>query len=302
MVNDIDLIDEYKVKMHKFVTSLFPDNIRYAVANYLGAYSDISEIRIRCDKPLAFTLRASNLITGLTIDRDALSFILNKMTDGNFYKNEEMMKCGFLSLPYSIRVGVAGDVFVSGGAIKFIKNVCYLNIRIPNTLLINVDEVVEYIKNKSFNTSILVIGAPCSGKTTLLRSLCKQLSDPPYNKRVSAIDTNKELVLPSFLSSTSCEYLTSYPKMEGIRTVIRYFNPEYAICDELCGSIESDVLKELHHSGVPIIASAHCDSFSSLKTRTDLSFLINNGIFDTVLCVKMVERSYKFEIKGCFEI
>ena len=302
MVNDIELLDEYKEKMQRHIISLFPDKLRYPVSNYLGAYSDISEIRIRCDQPIAFTLRASNLITGIKVDRDDLSYIINRMTDGNYYKNEEIMKSGYLSLPFGVRVGVAGEVFVSGGTIKFLKSINYLNIRIPNTLIIDVEGIVKYIIKNEFKTSMLVIGAPCSGKTTLLRSLCKVLSAAPYNKRLSVIDTNKELILPSFLRSPSCEYLTSYPKMAGIRTAIRYFNPEYAICDELNGGIEAEALNELHHSGVPLIASAHCDSFSSLKNRSDLSFLIKNGIFDAVLCIKKVDKAYMFEIRGCGEI
>ena len=116
-------LDNYKSKMLEYIVSMMPDKLRSTVSNYLHAYSDICEIRIRADLPIAFTLADQNLITGVTVSRSDIQAIITRMTDGNYFKNEEVMRKGYLTLKYGIRVGVCGDVYVADGLVKVLKYV-----------------------------------------------------------------------------------------------------------------------------------------------------------------------------------
>lgn len=302
MVNDVDQ-SEIKLKMLRYVVSLLPERVRSACNNYLLAYNDICEIRLRINSPISFTLSSSNLTTGMIISRDDLLYTLNKMTDGNYFKNEEIMRLGYISLMFGIRVGVCGDVFVSSGTVKTLKAVNYLNIRLPCSFLCDCTPLLSFLELSNFSASVLVISPPCSGKTTLLRSISHTLGCAPYNKRICVVDTNRELGLPYLFEKNGlCEYLSGYPKAYGINVAMRYMNPEYVVCDEIGSSDEAQEISELQHTGVPLLASAHCDSFSALKMRKNIAFMLENGVFDAVLRIKRNFKSFDYEIKRIGEI
>ncbi|MBR2474493.1 MAG: hypothetical protein IKB51_05645 [Clostridia bacterium] len=293
---------DIKMKMLSYAVSLLPERFRSACNNYLLAYPDICEIRLRIDSPLSFTLSASNLITGMMISREDIRFTLDKMTDGNYFKNEELMRGGYISLLYGIRVGVCGDVFVSGGAVKTLKYVNYINIRLPSAFISDCSPLISYIESSLFSASVLVISPPCCGKTTLLRSAALTLASAPYNKRVCVVDTNRELLLPSSFGVGLCEYMVGYPKAYGINVAMRYMNPQYIICDEIGGSDEAEAICELQHSGVPFLASAHADTFASLKMRKNIDIMLQNGVFEAVLRIKRTGKSFEYEIKRVSEL
>ena len=293
--------EDFKNKIISYVSSLMTDKLRSTVSNYLHAYGDISEVRLRTNAPLSFTVSGGNLVTGVNLDSSDVNSIINKMTDGNYFKNEEIMKAGFISLKYGIRVGVCGDVFVSGGVVKVLKQVTSINIRIPVTHLVDSSILLTHIENNDFKSSILVFSPPCSGKTTLLRSVAHALSSEPYQKRVSVIDTNRELKC-YFGKATTCEYLEGYPKAYGINLAVRYMNPEYLICDEIGGEDEVTEITAAMHCGVPLIASAHADSFSSLLHRKSIAMSLENGVFDSVLSIKRNRKSFEYLLKKVSEL
>ena len=292
----------YKNKIIAYIVSLLPDRLRSACNNYLMSYSEITELRLRIDAPISFSINGTNLITGMKCSRDDIGYCVDRITDGNYFKNEELMRIGYVSLPYGIRAGVCGDVFVSGGAVKVLRCVNYINIRIPSVLLVNCEKVLSYIQDSGFSTSILVFSPPCGGKTTLLRSIAYALGTSPYQKRVSVIDTNRELGVRAFADNNICEYLSGYPKAYGINMAIRYMNPEYIICDEIGLKDEIEAISETMRSGVPLIASLHADSFVSVKQKGKVSELLGNGVFDTLLKISRIGKSYDYELKKVSEL
>ena len=294
--------ESYKNKIIAYIVSLLPDRLRSACNNYLMSYPDITELRLRLDGPISFSINGSNLITGMKCSRDDIQYCVDRLTDGNYFKNEELLRIGYVSLPYGIRAGVCGDVFVSSGVVKVLRYVNYINIRIPSVLLINCEKVLSYIQNTAFSTSILVFSPPCGGKTTLLRSIAYALGSSPYQKRVCVIDTNRELVLPSYVNTHICEYLSGYPKAYGINMATRYMNPEYIICDEIGLGSEIEAISETMRSGVPLIASLHADSFSAVKLKKNVSELLGNGAFDTLLRISRVGKGFDYELKKVSEI
>ena len=290
-------IEAYRASVIKYVISLVPERFKSACANYLRAYSDISELRLRLNAPLSFTVNGGNLITGMKLSREDVQYTVDKITEGNYFKNEEIMRQGYVTLPLVLRAGICGDVFVASGTIKVLKTVNSINIRIPSTVLIDCDKIIKHIESTNFSTSILVFSPPGCGKTTLLRSITHFLSSTPYQKRVCVVDTNRELVLPYASEIGISEYLSGYPKSQGIYIATKYLNPEYIICDEIGGYDEDNAILETQHSGVPLIASIHCDTFSSLKLKKSANILLEKGVFDSVLRIKRNGKAYEYELK-----
>lgn len=301
-VCDVDQkTDQYVAMRNKYIISVMPEGLRSICTNYLNAYKNINEIRIRLDCPLSFTVSGSNIITGVNCKKDDILYIIDRITEGNYFKNEEIMRSGYITLPYGLRAGVCGDVFVSNGSVKTLKTVSYINFRLPSNIICTCDTLIDYISDKRYRASVLVISPPASGKTTLLRSVAYVLSSPPHSKRVSVIDTNRELCIP-FNYGGICEYLSGYPKAYGINIAVKYMNPEYIICDEIGAFEEAQAITELQHSGVPLIASAHGELFSDVMARKNLCFMIENGVFDAILKIKRSGNVFEYDIKNVSDI
>lgn len=296
------VFEKYRFIANDYLISIFPQNLKPIISDYLKSYPDLSEIRVRVASPLSFTVSGATILTGCKIEQYDIDYIIDRLTEGNYYKNEDLIRQGYLTLPYSIRAGICGDVFVLNGCIKNLKAVYSVNIRIPCVLTVDVNSVIDHIINKGFNTGILFFSPPGQGKTTVLRSIISVLASNVYKKRLAVIDTNRELVLPFFNGLVTCDVLSGYPKSEGVNAAIRYLNPEYIVVDELGGRNETEALLDNMHSGVPVLASAHCGGFDELKRKNNLKILIENGVFDTFCSIKRKERGIECVFRGADEL
>ncbi len=301
-MNGVSNQEEYKEKLNDYICSLFPERIKVACKNFLSAYPNISEVRLRIGSSLSFTVSDKNLVTPIRCKREDIAYCVDRMTESNYVKAEEVMRNGYLTLKYGCRAGIAGDVFVHDGKVKILKTVNYINIRIPSVFTVPNTELFEFLEKSDFRASVLVISPPGGGKTTVLRSITEQLSVPPVSKRVVAIDTNRELKNELCAENSVCDYLSGYPKAVGIEIASHYFSPEYIICDELGGPEETEAICSLQHTGVPFIASAHARDFSDVKMRKNLDILIKNHVFDAVMRLKRNGTNIMCEIKRISDI
>jgi len=75
--------------------------------------------------------------------------------------------------------GISGDVVLENGFVKNISYIYSLNFRIAREVFGASKNVLSYVldfeNNSVFNS--LIIGRPGSGKTTIIRDLCKVISD-----------------------------------------------------------------------------------------------------------------------------
>ncbi len=295
-----DELYEKKEKIRNYISSLFPEHIRSACKNYLSAYTDISEVRIRSGSPLSFTLPEKNLITGIKCTHEDIAYCVDKMTESNYMKFEDMMKNGYISLKNGCRAGVGGDVFVENNKIRLLRSINTVNIRIPCVLTIENKELMEYLEKNNHSKSVLVISPPGVGKTTVLKNIAYRLSTPPVSKRVAVVDTRQELYFEN--SNSLSDYFIGYPKAEGILIAASYFNPQYIICDEIGDEPEAEAISSLQHIGVPLIASAHAESFFDVKMRKNLRIMLENCVFDAIMRLYRVKNTVKSEIKSLNEI
>lgn len=283
-----------------YVSSLFPEHIRSACRNYLSAYSSISEVRMRLGASLSFTLPDKNLVTGIKCKREDIAYCVDKMTESNYMKFENMMRSGYITLKNGCRAGVGGDVFAENSKIKLLRSINSVNIRFPSVFDIENKELMEYLEKNNHSKSVLVISPPGIGKTTVLKNIAYRLSAPPVSKRVAVVDTRRELCISG--ANTLSDYFTGYPKAEGIMIASAYFNPEYIICDEIGESAEAEAIASLQHIGVPLIASAHAESFFDVRLRKNLNILIENCVFDAIMRLYRVGNTVRNEIKSVNEI
>lgn len=286
--------------INSYVSSLFPEHIKTVCKNYLSAYPDISEVRLHLGSPLSFTLPQKNLVTSIICTHEDIAYCVDRMTESNFVKFEEMIKKGYIVLKNGCRAGICGDVFVLNSEIKTLRTVYSINIRFPRIFYLENNELMDYLEKNEHSKSVLVISPPGVGKTTVLKSIAIRLSAPPVSKRVAVVDTRHELFVENANGLT--DYFLGYPKAEGIFIASTYFNPEYIICDEISGVSEAEAISTLQHIGVPLIASAHAENYYDVKLRKNLNILLENGVFDAIMRLYRVENQVRYEIRNVNEL
>ena len=176
----------------------------YNVFNSHIAMSEVTEIRIRQDKPIVVFLKSQpyyisysglccNIKNAIFGTREMIADIVYKASDYSIYAVNEQIKKGYLMLSSGVRIGFGGSFVYENDSIKTITNWTSLNIRIPhqikNISLCAFDDMVT--ENGIKNT--LIISPPGAGKTTFIRDFVAQLSDKNFCINVCVIDERGEI-------------------------------------------------------------------------------------------------------------
>ena len=130
----------------------------------------------------------------------------------------------------------------------------------------------------------LILGTPCSGKTTLLRALAGSLCRGKGARRVAVVDTRREF---------SCEdgkdgwmdILRGYRRDEGSAIALRTLAPQYIVMDEIGAEEDVEAIRGVLASGVPLLATAHARDVGDAWARRHLRTLLSDGAFDYLLCM-----------------
>lgn len=189
------------------------------------------------------------------ITKEMMNELFYVMCDYSVYKHEEEIKDGFITLNGKFRAGICGTAVKSDGKIINIDNITSINIRVSR----NIIGVSEYILNKvDLSRGLLVIGEPCSGKTTILKDIISSLRE----KRIVVLDERYELT--SGMKDKNFDILYEYPKNIGIEHATRNLGAHYIVCDELAER-DLSAVQSASFSGINIIASVHGDLNRGLR-------------------------------------
>ena len=234
------------------------------------------EVRLRLDAPPEVVLHRKTVWLDRNVSRDDLSFTLNAASRYSPW-NAATAAQGYLTAPGGHRIGICGDAVIRDGAMT--------GIREPRSLCIRVARDIPGIAAAAAGEqgSILIIGAPGWGKTTLLRDLIRQLSDRGIHTAV--VDERGELFPPgsNFPPGKCTDILTGCGKSEGIEALLRTMGPQCIAVDEITAKSDCDALLRAGWCGVRLLATAHAASLGDLRGREVYRPLVEHGIFSTVL-------------------
>lgn len=260
---------------------------------------NLCEIRLRADKPVALVfsdrtdfMTISGRLTEFysnnlfTLSRTEIEEIFIKLCGYSVHSLTENIAEGFITLDGGIRIGVYGTAVVRDGKITSVRNVDGLNIRIPSERL----GCALPIYNRLFHgrtPNTIICGAPMSGKTTILRDLCRLISDEEQ-KKVAVIDERCEM--SGYNLGYNTDVLKNYPKALGISIAVRTLSPEVIVCDEVGSLKEAEELCTLVNCGVKFIVTMHCSELNELKRRPQFDLLNNIGAAEA--CVFLNEKNF----------
>lgn len=291
-----------KVNIEKFnsIARLMPLNIKKVICDLPNdTKSHTLEIRIKSD-------RCINLITENDIyflNKDGtisenfdffkslkLSFAeLNdffwRLCSYSIYSFQNQIKNGYITISGGNRVGICGEIVYEKGEISNIKNITSLNFRIAKEIKDCSEKIYEKIKYDC--AGVLIVGAPCTGKTTILRDLARIFSTQNPMKKVVIIDEKNEMSASNGgkmgFDIGFSDVLTGVSKHEGAMMALKHLSPDIIICDEIGDNHDAEYIIQCFNSGVRFIVSAHANNVKELKLRPQLKFIFDSQAFEWIV-------------------
>ncbi len=236
----------------------------------------LQELRLRTNTPVELIVCGERRWLFRCAAPEDLSFCINTASRYSPW-NASTAAQGYITAPGGHRIGLCGDVVTKGGA------VC--GIREPRSVCIRIARDISGIAARAAGEtgSLLILGPPGWGKTTLLRDLIRSLSD--RGQHIAVVDERGELFPPAggFSPGKCTDVLTGCPKGQGIDMLLRTMTPQYIAVDEITAQEDCDALVGAGWCGVNLLATAHAGSVSDLLRREVYRPLVRNGLFSTAL-------------------
>ncbi len=288
-------------------TSFLTEKIRYPLYSIdFENVPQINEVRVKKLWPVSVISNNKRLFLkydgslidnieekGLCIaEADDFDESIRRLCNFSLHSYQNELINGFITVDGGHRVGIcATAVKNSKGEINSVNNISSLNIRISREISGVSDNIINTVFSNGIK-SLLIIGEPSSGKTTLLRDLATRISGEEFGfMRVSVVDERSEIAKTSSASNykslgVGCDVLDGFPKSEGMIIALRAMGPDVIICDEIGKEEDVFAIQNVSNSGVVIIASIHSSSISELIRKPQFNKIIKTGAFEIAVVLK----------------
>ena len=266
----------------KELLSILPAKLKQKV-DLLGKET-LQELRLRRNTPPELILNGISSMLPSYSTQDDLNFVVNAASRYSPW-TASSAAYGYITAPGGHRIGICGEVVCKGGVVTGIRRVDSLCIRVAR----DYPGISKGIT--ATNTSILILGPPAWGKTTLLRDLIRQISK---KETICVVDERGELFPDGFSRGNRTDILLGSPKAAGIDMLIRTMGPRYIAVDEITAKQDALSLLQAANCGVKLIATAHASSLKDFQSRIIYQPLIINNVFQTLVILNQ-DKSYTQE-------
>lgn len=276
------------------VLNVLPQALRHCMCNV--DLDEATEIRMIAGKPFVirysdgdYYLSAKSILlrkpaNSVIVSKKLLDEAVERITKSSIYSVREEIRNGYITIEGGHRVGIAGTAVTDNGCVEFIKDISAVNIRIASEVLGAADEVIGDIVSDGIVNSTLIISPPCTGKTTMLRDIARQLSYLGY--AVAIADERCEIAAmyegkSAFDLGNLTTVLDNCPKDRAMMMLLRSMAPDVIITDEIGTERDIEAIRTIINSGVGVIATVHGRDIKQIMRRKALSEVA--AMFDRVI-------------------
>ncbi len=248
----------------------------------------LEEVRFRCGTALRlYANRKETELPRCLVTKELLHHILSAATEHSLYAVQNTMRQGFITLSGGHRLGLCGTAVERDGEVTTLRDISSMNLRIARQHRGCADSAADFLWTHP--RSSLIIGAPASGKTTLLRDLLRQLSDR-FLWRICIVDERLELAccvggMPQFQIGAHTDVLSGVGKAQGIEMLLRTMNPQWIALDEITAEADVEAILRASYCGVRFLATAHAVSREDLQRRPVYRSLMQARVFENLITI-----------------
>jgi stage III sporulation protein SpoIIIAA len=232
-----------------------------------------------------------NAVNRLENRSDLLEIVmdLGRYAEGRFPEGEVILSTQpvtYADLEYVVeRIGEFGDDNRAGiertlHRISAMRNrkgrIVGLTCRIGRAVLGSIALIRDIVEQ---GQSILILGRPGVGKTTLLREIARVLADEA-NKRVVVVDTSNEIAgdgdipHPGIGRARRMQVARTAEQHAVMIEAVENHMPQVIVIDEIGTELEAAAARTIAERGVQLVATAHGNSLGNLLVNPTLSDLV----------------------------
>ncbi|MGN1416169.1 MAG: ATPase, T2SS/T4P/T4SS family [Oscillospiraceae bacterium] len=283
--------------MDSEIIQYFPTRIASALAQANGG--DIWEIRLRTGRPAAVVhskgisyLLPSGEISpdyakAIEVAADDIRRVFDSVCQYSIHSHTAQIANCFITVAGGHRAGICGTAVNNGGRLETVRDISGINFRIARQCIGAADKIMREVM-KSKPRSVLICGEPASGKTTVLRDLCRQLG---MKYSVSLIDERCEIAAcvrgrPRNDVGINTDVFSGFSKPDGINAALRVMSPRVIVCDEIGTNGDIAAIESAFGCGVRIAATVHGGSPEDIFRRKNIRTLVEMGVFEYSAFIK----------------
>lgn len=251
----------------------------------LGRYG-MQELRLRQGSPPEIVSREGSIWLEQNCTREDIGFCVQSASRYSPWTAESVQR-GFLTAPGGHRMGLCGLALYRGGRMTGIREITSLCIRVAR----DYPGIAEAAPGTG---SVLILGSPGWGKTTLLRDLIRIRSE---NEQVGVVDERGELFPDGFDTGKRTDILRGCRKGDGLDRLVCTMGPGCIAVDEITSEEDCKALVQAAGCGVTLLATAHAGSRQEFISREIYRPLWEKNIFQWMILMGP-DKNYRTERMG----
>ena len=274
------------------------------------------EIRLRSNRPVSLVgeygtafITADGKISVDKIDKNCIisTFLdikdtFDRLCSYSIHTFQRSINNGYIPMQGGCRAGICGTAVCENGKINNVKDISGINIRIAKQVFGCCKEILDVFDGES----LIIAGAPNSGKTTILRDLIRSLASGETGRfyKVSVIDERKEIAavthgVPMNDIGYTVDVLDAYPKNQAIDIAVRTLSPEIIACDEVMADDEIRAIKSGVNCGSKFIVTVHAGSEDEILSRKQIEELLGTYSFNKLI---LLDSGNMGKIKKIYDV
>ena len=271
-----------------------------------GEKDGVEEIRLRAQRPLTVTTqegpRTLPISKPYIIQPRDIDAVLESASAGSVHTVLDQLRAGFVTVRGGHRLGVSGSVAMQNGAVKSIRHLSSLCLRIAKAMPHVSAPLWPGLTGSRGLHNVLILSPPGLGKTTLLRDLVRTLSDgggAVPSHRVALADERGEVAalylgVPQMDVGAHTDVLDGCPKAKALSWLVRALSPQVMALDEITAPEDIAAMETVRNCGVALLATCHGSGWDDIVSRPlyrELPHIFDRGV---VISRQGQERRYQW--------